>query len=498
MHRLSGIRLWDYKPENLESKSKQEVIMEGSSKKGNGPRGAILPDMMIVYHYTLLTFQHIDTYWNILMYLLRFVQRAQTLRLTRTDTSSSIVLRLLFTQHVQTPPRSLPDLLRATCSDSTLSSSNTPRLLPIFAQYAQTPPYLRPIRPDSSLSSPNTPRLLPFFAQYAQTPLFAQHAQTSSSLHPTRPDFLLSSPNTPRLLSSPNMPRLFLSSPNTPRLLISSSNTPRLLLTLAQQAQTPSHVARLGTFSSCNMVRYFLRLTRPDTSFAEPNPTQTPPSRSPLRLLLRAAHSDSSFAQPTQTPPSRSPLRLLLRAAHSDSSFAQPTQTPPSRSPLRLLLRAAHSDSSFAQPTQTPPSRSPLRLLLRAAHSDSSFAQPTRADQTPSRSPLRLLLRAAHPDSSFAQPTQTPPSRSPPRLLLRAAHPDSSFAQPTQTPPSRSPPRLLLRAARPDLHRATCSDSSFSSYNTPRLPFTHAQTPPCACPGTSSSRNTSRHFVLSV
>ncbi|GFW95993.1 hypothetical protein TNCV_4174201 [Trichonephila clavipes] len=35
MGRLSGI--WDYKRENLENKSKQEVIMEESSKEGTGP-----------------------------------------------------------------------------------------------------------------------------------------------------------------------------------------------------------------------------------------------------------------------------------------------------------------------------------------------------------------------------------------------------------------------------------------------------------------------------
>ncbi|GFX78597.1 transposable element Tcb1 transposase [Trichonephila clavipes] len=39
MCRLSRIRLWDYKRENLDNKSKQEVIMEESSKEGTGPRG---------------------------------------------------------------------------------------------------------------------------------------------------------------------------------------------------------------------------------------------------------------------------------------------------------------------------------------------------------------------------------------------------------------------------------------------------------------------------
>ncbi|GFV15307.1 hypothetical protein TNCV_4833351 [Trichonephila clavipes] len=34
MGRLSGIRLWDYKRENLEKKIKHEVIMEKSSKEG--------------------------------------------------------------------------------------------------------------------------------------------------------------------------------------------------------------------------------------------------------------------------------------------------------------------------------------------------------------------------------------------------------------------------------------------------------------------------------
>ncbi|GFY13072.1 hypothetical protein TNCV_666341 [Trichonephila clavipes] len=47
MGRLSGIRLWDYKRENLENKSKQEVFMEESSKEGTSPRGAVLPDMMM-------------------------------------------------------------------------------------------------------------------------------------------------------------------------------------------------------------------------------------------------------------------------------------------------------------------------------------------------------------------------------------------------------------------------------------------------------------------
>ncbi|GFX65064.1 hypothetical protein TNCV_452021 [Trichonephila clavipes] len=44
--RFSGIRIWDYKKENLENKNKQELIMEESSKKGTGPRRAVLPDTM--------------------------------------------------------------------------------------------------------------------------------------------------------------------------------------------------------------------------------------------------------------------------------------------------------------------------------------------------------------------------------------------------------------------------------------------------------------------
>ncbi|GFX78098.1 hypothetical protein TNCV_972521 [Trichonephila clavipes] len=48
MDRLIGIRLWDNKRENLENKTEQEVTMEESSKEGSGPRGAVLPDMMIM------------------------------------------------------------------------------------------------------------------------------------------------------------------------------------------------------------------------------------------------------------------------------------------------------------------------------------------------------------------------------------------------------------------------------------------------------------------
>ncbi|GFW42878.1 hypothetical protein TNCV_734111 [Trichonephila clavipes] len=43
MDRFSGIRLWDYKQENLENKSEQEVNMEESSKDS---RGDVLPDIM--------------------------------------------------------------------------------------------------------------------------------------------------------------------------------------------------------------------------------------------------------------------------------------------------------------------------------------------------------------------------------------------------------------------------------------------------------------------
>ncbi|GFX04113.1 hypothetical protein TNCV_3972621 [Trichonephila clavipes] len=46
--RLSGIGLGDYKQENLENKSKQDVIMEESSKEGTGPRGAVSPDIMMM------------------------------------------------------------------------------------------------------------------------------------------------------------------------------------------------------------------------------------------------------------------------------------------------------------------------------------------------------------------------------------------------------------------------------------------------------------------
>ncbi|GFT14385.1 hypothetical protein TNCV_4003761 [Trichonephila clavipes] len=45
MGRLSGIKIWDYKRENLENKGKQEVNVEESSK-GTGLRGPVLPDMM--------------------------------------------------------------------------------------------------------------------------------------------------------------------------------------------------------------------------------------------------------------------------------------------------------------------------------------------------------------------------------------------------------------------------------------------------------------------
>ncbi|GFX16161.1 hypothetical protein TNCV_4704171 [Trichonephila clavipes] len=37
MGRLNGIRLLDYKRENLENKNKQEIIVEESSKEGTGP-----------------------------------------------------------------------------------------------------------------------------------------------------------------------------------------------------------------------------------------------------------------------------------------------------------------------------------------------------------------------------------------------------------------------------------------------------------------------------
>ncbi|GFU70003.1 hypothetical protein TNCV_2984301 [Trichonephila clavipes] len=45
--KLSEIRLRDYKRENLENKGKHEIIMEESSTEGTGPRGAVLPDMMM-------------------------------------------------------------------------------------------------------------------------------------------------------------------------------------------------------------------------------------------------------------------------------------------------------------------------------------------------------------------------------------------------------------------------------------------------------------------
>ncbi|GFW46017.1 hypothetical protein TNCV_3276351 [Trichonephila clavipes] len=46
MGRLRGIRLWDYKRENLEDKSRQEIIVEESAKEGTDPRRIVLPDMM--------------------------------------------------------------------------------------------------------------------------------------------------------------------------------------------------------------------------------------------------------------------------------------------------------------------------------------------------------------------------------------------------------------------------------------------------------------------
>ncbi|GFS66040.1 hypothetical protein TNCV_2510491 [Trichonephila clavipes] len=52
---MGRLKLWDNKRENLENKSKQEVIMEESSKECTGPRGAVLPDMMMMrLHPTFL------------------------------------------------------------------------------------------------------------------------------------------------------------------------------------------------------------------------------------------------------------------------------------------------------------------------------------------------------------------------------------------------------------------------------------------------------------
>ncbi|GFU32963.1 hypothetical protein TNCV_4155511 [Trichonephila clavipes] len=48
MDNLSGIRLWDYKRESSENGNEQEVTPEESSKEGTSPRGAVLPDMMII------------------------------------------------------------------------------------------------------------------------------------------------------------------------------------------------------------------------------------------------------------------------------------------------------------------------------------------------------------------------------------------------------------------------------------------------------------------
>ncbi|GFW91483.1 hypothetical protein TNCV_3376471 [Trichonephila clavipes] len=48
---VSGIKLWDYERDNLENKSKQEVIVEESSKEGSVPRGAVLPDKMMIYSF---------------------------------------------------------------------------------------------------------------------------------------------------------------------------------------------------------------------------------------------------------------------------------------------------------------------------------------------------------------------------------------------------------------------------------------------------------------
>ncbi|GFT40259.1 hypothetical protein TNCV_627601 [Trichonephila clavipes] len=44
MGRLSGIRFWNYKRENVENKSKQEE----SSKEGTGLREVVLPDIMMM------------------------------------------------------------------------------------------------------------------------------------------------------------------------------------------------------------------------------------------------------------------------------------------------------------------------------------------------------------------------------------------------------------------------------------------------------------------
>ncbi|GFX68587.1 hypothetical protein TNCV_1800001 [Trichonephila clavipes] len=46
--RLSGIRLWDYKRENLEYEGRQDASEEKSSKEATGPRGSILPDMTMI------------------------------------------------------------------------------------------------------------------------------------------------------------------------------------------------------------------------------------------------------------------------------------------------------------------------------------------------------------------------------------------------------------------------------------------------------------------
>ncbi|GFS56852.1 hypothetical protein TNCV_2660821 [Trichonephila clavipes] len=46
MDRLSGIRLWDYKRENLEKEGEHEVTLEESLREGIGPQEAVLPDMM--------------------------------------------------------------------------------------------------------------------------------------------------------------------------------------------------------------------------------------------------------------------------------------------------------------------------------------------------------------------------------------------------------------------------------------------------------------------
>ncbi|GFX55144.1 hypothetical protein TNCV_1156051 [Trichonephila clavipes] len=46
MDRLSGIRLKDYKRQNLENE--EEATLEESSKNGIDPRGAVLPDLMMM------------------------------------------------------------------------------------------------------------------------------------------------------------------------------------------------------------------------------------------------------------------------------------------------------------------------------------------------------------------------------------------------------------------------------------------------------------------